>query len=188
MFPQDDHTMTELEKMLSGELYRANDPELVALRARAQRLMREYNATVDDDADARAPLLDALLGGIGTRCEIRAPLYVDYGCNITLGTGVFLNYGCVFLDVCRIDVGDGAQIGSGVQVVAADHPRDPEVRAAGLECGAPVVIGRNVWIGSGALVLPGVTVGDDAIIGAGSVVTRDVARGTTVVGNPARPH
>ena len=177
--------MTEREKMLSGELYRANDPELSALRARAQRLMRDYGETVD--ASARATILNDLLGAVGPGCEVRAPFYVDYGCHITLGSNVFLNYGCVFLDVCQIDVGDGAQIGSAVQVLTADHPRDPQVRAAGLENGAPITIGRRVWIGSGALILPGVTVGDDAIIGAGSVVARDVSPGTTVVGNPARP-
>ena len=179
--------MNEREKMLAGALYRASDPELVALRARAQRLMRDYNATVDDETGARAPILDALLGGIGPGCIIRTPLYVDYGCHVTLGRDVFVNYGCVFLDVCRIDIGDGTQIGSAVQVLTADHPRDPEVRAAGLENGKPITIGRNVWIGSGALILPGVTVGDDAIVGAGSIVTRDVSPGTTVMGNPARP-
>ena len=179
--------MTEREKMLAGELYRASDAELSALRARAQRLMRDYNATVDEDAEARTPILNALLGQVGPECEIRAPFYVDYGCHITLGSRVFLNYDCVFLDVCQIDVGEGTQIGSAVQVVTADHPRDPEVRASGLECGKPIVIGRNVWIGSGALILPGVTVGDGAIVGAGAVVTRDVSPGMTVMGNPARP-
>lgn len=179
--------MTEREKMLAGELYRASDPELVALRARAQRLMRDYNATVYGESEARAPILDALLGAVGPGCAIRAPFYVDYGCHVTLGRDVFLNYGCVLLDVCRIDIGDAAQIGSAVQIVTADHPRDPETRATGLENGKPITIGRNVWIGSGALILPGVTIGDDAIIGAGSVVTRDVSPGTTVMGNPARP-
>lgn len=173
--------------MLAGELYRASDPELVSMRARAQRLMRDYAATVEDDIGTRATILETLLGAVGPGCEVRAPFYVDYGCHIVLGSNVFLNFGCVFLDVCRIEVGDGAQIGSAVQVLAADHPRDPEVRAMGLENGRPVSIGRNVWIGSSAVILPGVTIGDDAIIGAGSIVTRDVAPGATVVGNPARP-
>ena len=121
------------------------------------------------------------------KSPIRAPIFVDYGYNIFVGDGVFLNYGCVLLDVCPIRIGDGTQIGPGVQVYAADHPRDAEGRASGLEMGRPVTIGGNVWIGGHAIILPGVTVGDDAIVGAGSVVTRDVAPGTSVAGNPARP-
>ena len=177
---------SERDKMVAGDLYRAGDPELVEARKRAQRLMRDYNATVYGEDAARKTLLSELLGRDGG-AVIRPPFYVDYGFNIDLAEGVFLNYGCVFLDVCPITVGAETQIGPGTQVLTADHPRDAEVRATGLENGKPVIIGRNVWIGGGALILPGVTVGDDAIIGAGAVVTRDVAPGTTVVGNPARP-
>ena len=100
---------------------------------------------------------------------------------------MFFNYGCTVLDVCRVTIGDMTQIGPGVQIIAADHPREAEYRDAGLENGKPVTIGRNVWIGALAVILPGVTMGDDAIVGAGAIVTRDVAPGTTVVGNPARP-
>jgi maltose O-acetyltransferase len=100
---------------------------------------------------------------------------------------VFLNFNCIILDICEVEIGDQTQIGPGVQILAADHPRDPAERAAGLEFGRPVTIGRNVWIGGGAIILPGVTIGDDAVIGAGSVVTGDVAAGVTVLGNPARP-
>jgi maltose O-acetyltransferase len=99
---------------------------------------------------------------------------------------VFLNFNCVILDVVSVHIGDGTQIGPAVQIYTADHPRDAETRRSGLEFGRPVVIGKNVWIGGGAIILPGVTVGDDALIGAGSVVTRDVPAGATVVGNPAR--
>jgi maltose O-acetyltransferase len=108
------------------------------------------------------------------------------GTNIRLGPGVFMNFGCIFLDVVEIAVGDGCQVGPAVQVLTADHPRDSALRRQGLESGRPVRIGRNVWIGGGAILLPGITVGDDAIIGAGSVVTRDVPAGATVAGNPAR--
>ncbi|MDU8910610.1 sugar O-acetyltransferase [Aestuariicoccus sp. MJ-SS9] len=177
---------SEKHKMIAGELYRAGDPELVADRKRAQALMRDYNATVFGD-EARAGLLDALLGSRGESCALRAPVYVDYGYNIHLGRDVFLNYGCVLLDVCEIRVGDMTQIGPYAQILTADHPRDGATRDAGLEFGRPITIGRNVWIGGGALILPGVTVGDDAVIGAGAVVTRDVAPGVTVAGNPARP-
>ena len=117
---------------------------------------------------------------------MRSPFYCDYGYNIHLGSEVFLNFGCVFLDVVQIAIGDGCKIGPYVQVLSADHPRDPALRKQRLEHGRPITIGANVWIGGGALILPGITVGDDAIIGAGSVVTGDVAAGTTVIGNPAR--
>jgi len=179
--------LTEREKMIAGQLYHAGDAQLVADRARAQELMRQYNATIVPEGAIRAPILDQLLGSRGSDCALRAPFYVDYGYNIHLGRNVFFNYGCVLLDVCPIHIGDDTQIGPIVQILTADHPRDAETRATGAEFGQPITIGRNVWIGGGALILPGVTVGDDAVIGAGSVVTRDVAAGQTVKGNPARP-
>ena len=172
--------MTEKEKMVRGELYFAEDAELVADRLASEQLQRRYNA------DGDAAVLRELLGRMGEGATVRAPFYCDYGYNVFLGAKVFLNFGCVLLDVCRIEIGDGTQIGPGVQLYAADHPRDAAVRLRGLENGKPVVIGKNVWIGGGAIVLPGVTVGDDAVIGAGSVVTRDVAAGSTVMGNQAR--
>ncbi len=177
---------TEREKMVAGELYRPGDPELARLNAAAQALMRDYNATSRGDDAAREATLDRLLGSRGRGCAIRPPFYVDYGFNVHLGADVFLNYGCVLLDVCPIRVGDGTQIGPMSQLLAADHPRDPAIRAQGLENGRPVTIGRNCWIGGGVLVLPGVTIGDDATVGAGAVVTRDVPAGATVAGNPAR--
>jgi maltose O-acetyltransferase len=132
-------------------------------------------------------MLKGLVGTAGEGARIKAPFHCDYGYNIRVGRGVFANFGCVFLDVCRIDIGPACQIGPAVQILTPDHPRDPALRRAGLESGKPVRIGENVWIGGGAIILPGVTIGDDAIIGAGSVVTRDVAPGATVAGNPARP-
>lgn len=178
---------TEKEKMLAGQPYHPGDPQLCEERSRAQRFMRLYNQTIVDDADIRRPLLESLFGRVGERCAIRAPIYIDYGYNIFIGDGVFVNYDCVLLDVCRITIGSGVQIGPGVHIYAADHPRNPEERAAGTEMGKPVTIGDNVWIGGRAVILPGVTIGDDAIIGAGSVVTKDVPGAATVAGNPARP-
>lgn len=148
--------------------------------------MRDYNQTIVSDGALRGPLLSQLLGGYGTGCALRAPFYVDYGYNILLGDDVFFNFGCVLLDVCPIHIGDKTQIGPYCQILTADHPRDAATRDAGLEFGKPIQIGRNVWIGGGAIILPGVTIGDDAVIGAGSVVTRDVAAGQTVAGSPAR--
>lgn len=173
--------------MIAGELYRPGDPELVSDRARNQHLQRRYNATTVSDPDERRAVLDQWLGSFGKDCALRAPFYADYGYNIHLGDDVFFNYSCVVLDVCPVHIGDMTQIGPHVQILTADHPRDAESRDAGLEFGKSITIGRNVWIGGGALILPGVDIGDDAIIGAGAVVTRSVAAGVTVAGNPARP-
>lgn len=177
---------SQKERMLAGALYDANDPELRAERAEAARWMVRYNASLVESAEACHALLTVRFASVGISAVIRPPFHCDYGGNIHLGAGAFLNFNCVILDVARVDIGDGAQIGPGVQIYAADHPRDAITRKTGLELGQPVRIGRNVWIGGGATILPGVTVGDDAIVGAGSVVTRDVATGATVVGNPAR--
>jgi len=177
---------TEKEKMIAGELYLPGDPELAAERRRAQGLMAAYNKTIVGDT-SRIQILKDLLGDPGQGASIRTPFYVDYGSNIFLGKDVFFNYGCVVLDICPVTIGDMTQIGPMVQIISADHPREAEQRDLGLEIGKPVTIGRNVWIGGNAMILPGVTVGDDAIIGAGAIVTRDVAPGTTVVSSPARP-
>ncbi|MEM1064264.1 MAG: sugar O-acetyltransferase [Pseudomonadota bacterium] len=181
-----DTAVSEKQNMIAGALYKPGDPELVADRQRAQAAMARYNATIYGDA-ARGAALAALIGKLGRDVAVRTPVYVDYGYNISLGDNVFLNYGCVLLDVCPITIGASTQVGPMTQFLAADHPRDPTARAAGLENGRPIIVGRNVWIGGGALILPGVTVGDDAIIGAGAVVTRDVPKGATVAGGPARP-
>ena len=141
---------------------------------------------LDRRTEKQKMLAGDLYRAVGENVVVRPPFACDYGCNIRLGSGVFVNFGCIFLDVVGITVGEGCQIGPAVQVLTADHPRDPALRRQGFESGKPVRIGRNVWIGGGAIILPGVTVGDDAIIGAGSVVTRDVPTGATVAGNPAR--
>lgn len=177
---------SEKQKMLAGELYRADDAELLADDTRARAWMARYNASLAASADARLAMLREILADVGDGCVIRPPFHCDYGGNIRLGRGVFLNFGCVILDSVDVRIGDGTQIGPNVQIIGADHPRDAEHRRKMLEFGRPVRIGANVWIGAGALILPGVTVGDDAIIGAGSVVTRDIAPGVTVAGNPAR--
>ena len=172
--------------MLAGRPYRPGDAELVALRRAAQRLMRDYNATAYGEDEVRAPILGHLLG-TWNGAVIRPPFFVDYGLHIHFGRDVFVNYGAVFLDVCEIRVGERTQIGPNVQILTPDHPREAAARATGTEWGRPVTLGADVWVGGGAILLPGVTVGDGAIVGAGAVVTRDVAPGDTVAGNPARP-
>lgn len=177
---------TEKEKMLAGEIYQASDPELVEDRLRAQRLLYVYNATGPDEIERRAELLRELLGATGEGVSIKPSFRCDYGYNIRAGRNVFVNYDCVFLDCNTIELGDDVQIGPAVQIYTATHPLDARARRAGLEAARPVRVGHNAWIGGAAVLLPGVTVGDDAVIGAGSVVTRDVPAGAIVVGNPAR--
>jgi maltose O-acetyltransferase len=177
---------SEKEKMLAGDLYDASDPEIQADLAATMIWLARYNAALALPSEQRRQLLLERLAAVGERSVIRPPFHCDYGFNISLGAGVFLNFNCVILDVVAVSIGDKTQIGPAVQILAADHPRDFATRDAGLEFGRPVHIGRNVWIGGGALILPGVTVGDNAVIDAGSVVTRDVSPGATVMGNPAR--
>jgi maltose O-acetyltransferase len=170
--------------MLAGELYRADDPELVAERRRCEALLRSFNDA--PDADARRAALAELLASLGPGAEVRPPFACDYGYNIAIGAGAFLNFGAVILDVGRVTIGDAVQIGPGVQLLAADHPREPALRRSGAESGAPVTIGDNAWIGAGAIVCPGVSVGADSIVGAGSVVTRDVPAAVVAAGVPCR--
>jgi maltose O-acetyltransferase len=177
---------TEKEKMLAGELYRPTDPGLQVDLAANHEWLARYNAALSKSAAERHRLLAERLAEIGEDTEIRPPFYCDYGFNIRLGRGVFLNFNCVILDVVEVTIGDRTQIGPAVQIYCADHPRDAAQRREGLEFGRPVRIGRDVWIGGAAIILPGVTIGDEAIIGAGSILTRDVERGATVAGNPAR--
>ena len=174
---------SEREKMLAGELYRPGDAEIQSELAATADWLARYNASLPA---ARRDLLLERFGSVGAGAEIRPPFFCDYAFNIHLGAGAFLNFNCVILDVVRVEIGEATQIGPAVQIYAADHPRDPAQRRSGLEFGRPVRIGRNVWIGGGAIILPGIVVGDNALIGAGSVVTRDVPAGATVRGNPAR--
>jgi maltose O-acetyltransferase len=177
---------TQKQKMLAGQLYHAGDPEIQADQQSAKAWMVRYNAALGATGDERRELLRERFAAVGKGAVIRPPFHCDFGYNITLGDDVFLNFNCVILDVVAVSIGIGTQIGPAVQIYTADHPRDPGVRRSGAEFGKPIVIGRNVWIGGGAIILPGVTIDDDAIIGAGSVVTRNVPRGATALGNPAR--
>lgn len=179
---------SEKQKMLTGELYHATCPELQAEQTANKHWMHRYNNSVELTAQARHALLAGHLGHAGEGVVLRAPFYCDYGYNISVGRNTFMNFNCVILDVLPVHIGEDCQIGPNVQIYTADHPLDPQLRRTGLESGRPVSIGNNVWIGGGAIILPGVRIGDDAVVGAGSVVTRDVPPGATVVGNPARIH
>ncbi|MFK8253501.1 sugar O-acetyltransferase [Ancylobacter terrae] len=175
-----------MQKMLAGELYSAADPEILAAEMATYEWLTRYNAALAVSHDARRALLRERLKAVGEGVVVRPPFHCDYGFNIRLGDGVFINYGCIILDGTAVTIGARTLIAPGVCILTADHPRDAGERRSGLEFARPVTIGDNVWIGANALVLPGLTVGDDAVIGAGAVVTRDVPAGATVVGNPAR--
>jgi len=166
--------------MLRGELYDASDPALVAGRARARGLLQRYNITRDFET------LRELLGFVGTNAMVEPPFFCDYGEQISLGDGVFVNMNCVFLDPASITIGAQTFLGPAVQLYTATHPLDARERVAGLESARPIVIGARVWIGGATVVCPGVTIGDDTTIGAGSVVTRDVPGGVLAAGNPCR--
>lgn len=172
--------------MLAGELYRPGDPEIQAEQCSNKAWLARYNAAMALPVAERHALLSEHFGRVGADAVIRPPFFCDFGYNIFLGDGVFLNFNCVILDVVHVTIGDRTQIGPATQIYAADHPRDARTRRGGLEFGRPVKIGADVWIGGGSIILPGVTIGDGAVIGAGSIVTRDVPAGYTVAGNPAR--
>lgn len=178
---------TNLERMLAGDLYIADDPEIARRQQLAVQLSARYQAAYVENADAAQPLLAELLGSVGDEAHVRPPLYVDFGSNITLGARTFVNYNLTALDVAAITIGEDCQIGPSVQLLTPTHPLEPQPRRDKLEAARPIVIGDNVWLGGGAIVLPGVTIGDNAVIGAGAVVTKDVPADVVAVGNPARP-
>ncbi len=173
-------------RMLRGEEYIADDPQLNAERLRCRGLVERYNASSPGDGAARAVLLAELLSAVGERTLIEPPFRCDYGYNIRIGSGSFINYGAVFLDVNPIEIGDDVQIAPNVQLLTATHPLEAARRRAQWESGGPISIGDGAWLGGGVIVLPGVSIGVEAIVGAGAVVTRHVEPRTVVAGNPAR--
>lgn len=178
---------SERARMTAGEWYRCIDPELDGMRERAYEAVHEHNMLPPRQRGNIGPTLAGLFGAVGKDVRIEAPFHCAYGVNIELGVKVYLNAGCTILDTARVVIGRATMLGPNVQIYCAEHHKDPALRAAGLERAKPVLIGENVWIGGGAILLPGISVGNDAIIGAGAVVTRDVPAGRAVVGNPARP-
>lgn len=177
---------TQKERMLSGELYQASDPELRNLAQKARKLMRLFNSTTEEEVPYRTTLLKELLGKTGENIYIEPSLKVDYGINITVGENFYANYDCIILDVCPVVIGDNVMFGPRVSILTPSHPIDAEIRISGIENGAPITIGDNVWVGGGAIINPGVTIGDNCIIGSGAVVTKDVPSNTIAAGNPCR--
>jgi maltose O-acetyltransferase len=177
---------SEREKMLAGEMYNPMDPELVELRQRARRLFRKFNQTPDEAIAERKAILAELFDESPNVPWLEMPFFCDYGRFIKWGKNCFMNFDCVILDVCPVEIGDNFMAAPKVQILTATHPVDATERIAGLEYGKPVKIGNNVWVGAGAIILPGVTIGDNVTVGAGAVVTKDVPANVVVAGNPAR--
>ena len=179
--------MSEMKRrMLAGELYLADDPVLHADHARGQELQERFNATTQRQGHERRDLLTELLGHLGVGAVVRPTLRCDYGYNISIGAGTFLNFDCVLLDVAPITIGDCCQLGPRVQLLTPTHPLDPEPRRQGWEAAQPIVVADNVWLGGGVIVCPGVSIGSDTVVGAGAVVTRDLPAGVVAAGVPAR--
>jgi maltose O-acetyltransferase len=179
--------MTEYEKMIAGNMYNATDPELSHMREACRHLLDQINSSARDiRSGERLDLCRTLFASVGNDLWLQPPFFCDYGANIFLGANVFINFNCVFLDVARITVGDFVFLGPGVQLYTAAHPLEWKKRRDSEEYGRPITIEDDVWIGGGVIICPGVTVRERSVIGAGSVVTKDVPSSSVVVGNPAR--
>jgi maltose O-acetyltransferase len=178
--------MNMRDRMLAGELYIADDPDLARDARRAASLTHRLNTADPTDDALRHGLLIELLGAFGDGSEIRPPFRCDYGYHTFVGARTFANFGLISLDVATVTIGDDVRIGPNVQLLTALHPVDPAPRRAKWEAAKPITIGHNVWLGGGVIVLPGITIGDDTVVGAGAVVTRDLPPGVVAAGNPAR--
>jgi maltose O-acetyltransferase len=179
-------TRTQRERMLAGDAYVADDPELRRDSLHAATLVKRFNDSDPSRPEVRRQILDELLGSLGEDTEIRPPFYCDYGYQIHIGARTFVNFGLVALDVASIRIGDDVQLGPRVQLLTPTHPLEPEPRRAKWEAAEPIAIGDNVWLGGGVVVCPGVTIGADAVVGAGSVVLEDIPARVLAVGAPAR--
>ncbi|MEX0305560.1 MAG: sugar O-acetyltransferase [Leisingera sp.] len=179
-------TKTERQKLQAGEWYCCLDSELAALRHQARVAVHPHNMAPPDPAEKLSPPLATLFAGHGENCLIEAPFHCAYGINISLGSNVYLNAGCTLLDTAPVAIGDGSMLGPSLQIYCAQHHKDKALRAQALEIALPVTLGQDVWIGGSAILMPGVSIGDGAIVGASAVVTKDVAAGAIVAGDPAR--
>jgi maltose O-acetyltransferase len=177
---------TNREPMLAGDLYIADDPDNAAAFHRALQLTHRYAAAYIEDPGSARPILEELVGDLGENVDVRPPLSVDYGTYISIGAGTFINSGLTALDVAAIRIGRDCQIGPNVQLLTPTHPVAPQPRRDKLEAAEPITIEDNVWLGGGAIVLPGVTIGENSVIGADAVVTKDIPADVVAVGNPAR--
>jgi maltose O-acetyltransferase len=177
---------SQKQKMIAGELYDPLDTELSTDRVSTRLLLKQLNDSREDQSELRNELLNKLISSLGENVWIQPPFYCDYGYNIKLGDKVFFNFNCVVLDVAQVTIGDRTLIGPNVQIYTATHPLDHQQRASGLEFAKPISIGKDVWIGGSAIICPGVTIGDRSVIGAGSVITKDIPANVLAAGNPCK--
>lgn len=175
-----------LDRMLAGDLYLANDPELIEMRDRAQQLLYQFNQLLPEATAQQETIIKTLFGSIGSGFEIRPAFRCDYGSNIHAGDNLYVNFDCVILDCNIVRLGHNCFLAPKVQIYTATHPLDSKQRSAGWEYALPITIGNDVWIGGGAILCPGVSIGDGTTIGAGSVVTQDLPSGVVAAGNPCR--
>jgi maltose O-acetyltransferase len=177
---------TEREKMLADEPYYALDPELQGMLQHAQSLLHSFNLSHPNEIQKRREIIKSLFGSVGQNFDIRSPFYCDYGCHIYAGENLFINFDCVILDCNKVYFGNNVFLAPKVQIYTAYHPLHPQERRAGMELAAPITINDDVWIGGGVIICPGVTIGNNTTIGAGSVVTKDIPSNVLAVGNPCR--
>ncbi|AVR45997.1 sugar O-acetyltransferase [Christiangramia fulva] len=177
---------TEKEKMLAGELYNALDKELSKERLECRKLLKELNDSGPEEIKKRKEILKKLVPHSGKNLWLEPPFYCDYGSNLEIGEKVFFNFNCVVLDVAKVKIGSRSLFGPNVQIYTATHPMDHKERASMLESAKPIVIGEDVWVGGGAIICPGVCIGDRSVIGAGSVVTKNIPSDVFAAGNPCK--
>lgn len=177
---------SQKERMLSGDLYIADDPELAKDFHKAKRLLREYNQTTEYQEADRQTILKDLFKQSGKKIHIEPPFHTDYGCNTVIGENFYSNYDCIILDIANVKIGDNVMFGPRVGLYTAGHPIDAVIRNEHYEYGKPITIGNNVWVGGNVVFNPGVTVGDNAVIGSGSIVTKDIPSNVIAVGNPCK--
>lgn len=177
---------SQKERMLSGDLYIADDPELAKDFHKAKRLLREYNQTTEYQEADRQAILKDLFKQSGKKIHIEPPFHTDYGCNTVIGENFYSNYDCIILDIANVKIGDNVMFGPRVGLYTAGHPIDAVIRNEHYEYGKPITIGNNVWVGGNVVFNPGVTVGDNVVIGSGSIVTKDIPSSVIAVGNPCK--
>jgi maltose O-acetyltransferase len=177
---------TAREKMLANEPYIAIDPELQSMDRKAQNLLHAFNLSFPDENEKRRKIIQALFGSVGQNFVVKPPFHCDYGCHIYAQENLYINYDCIILDCNKVYLGNNVLLAPKVQIYTAYHPLDAETRRSGLEMAAPITIGDDVWIGGGAIICPGVNIGNNTTIGAGSVVTKDIPGNVIAAGNPCR--
>lgn len=178
--------MTEWDKQHSGQVYNDFAQELFERRVRAKKLFRAYNKTEDDEIELRQKLMKELFAQVGNDVWIEPDFRCEFGSNISIGDRVYINFGCIILDCAPISIGDDVLFGPNIGIYAVKHSIDPEQRKAGISISRKVSIGNGVWLGGDVDIMDGVTIGDNAVVGAGSVVTKDIPAGVVAAGNPCR--